>query len=80
MLHEVYEKDGNLQAHLKIALELTSKVSYSSSCKYIVLEALAIFHPTTFAIIKMYFADRDAAAEFLNLINSWWITLNVKDQ
>lgn len=65
MLHEVYEKDGNLQAHLKAALELTSKVLHQSSCKQIVLEVLAIFHPTTFAIIKMYFTDQDAAEMLL---------------
>ena len=80
MLHEVYERGETRQAHLKAAPKLTSKVLHPGSCKQNVPEALAIFHPTTSAGIKNYFPDRDDAAEFLNLINTWWILSNAKDQ
>ena len=66
--------------HLKAAPKLTSKVLHPGSCKQSVPEALAIFHPPTSAGIKNYFPDLDDAAEFLNLINTWWIVLNAKDQ
>ena len=53
--YEVYERDENLQAHLKAAPKLTSKVLHPGSCKQNVTEAFAIFHPTTSAGIKNYF-------------------------
>ena len=80
MLHEVYERDENLQAHLKAAPKLASKVLHPESYKQSVPEVLAIFHPTTSAVIKNYFPDPDDAAELLNLINTWWIISNAKDQ
>ena len=78
MLHEVYEKDQNLQANLKTAPKLNASVLHPGNCKQSVPVALAIFHPTTSAAIKRYFPERSDAAEFLNLIYVWWTISNSK--
>ena len=41
--------------------------------------ALHIFHETTSASIKSYFPEEIPAAEFLNLVNTWWTISNSKN-
>ena len=80
LLHEVHKEDEKLGANLRKAPKLTSKVLHPGSCKQSVPVAIAIFHETTYAAIRSYFPDRIGAAEFLKLINTWWIISNSKDQ
>ena len=39
-----------------------------------------VFHETTSAAIKSYFPQDLSAAEFLHLINSWWLISNSKSK
>ena len=81
LLHEVHEKDEKLSANLRKAPKLTLQVLHPGSCKQLVLPvALAIFHETTYAAIRSYFPDQIDAAEYLKLINTWWIISNSEDQ
>lgn len=78
LLHEVHEKDEQLQSHLRAAPQLTAKVLHPGNCKQSVPPALAVFHQTTIAAIKKYFPERQDAAGFLQLINCWWTISNSK--
>ena len=78
VLHQVYERDQKLQANMKAAPKFCLKVLHSGSCKQGLPTALAIFHLTTSAAIKYYFPEKTDAAEFLNLIFSWWTLSNTK--
>ena len=79
-LREVGKKDSKLAAHLKKAHKITSKVLYPSNCKQDVPTALAIFDETTSAAVQEYFPSRRESADFLRLINKWWILSNSKNQ
>ena len=78
ILHQVYEKDSSLQAHLKAAPMLSAKVLHPGNCKQSVPVALAIFDPTTVAAIRTYFPVSEDAASFLSLIHIWWTISNAK--
>ena len=80
MFHEVCEKDALLEAHLKKAPKINSKVLHPGNCKQNVPAALAIFDETTSAAIEQYFPERKEAAKFLRLFNTWWIISNSKDR
>lgn len=80
LLHQVYEKDLNLQAHLRSAPKLSASVLHPGNCKQSVPVALAIFDPTTIAAIRKYFPEREDAAGFLHLINVWWTISNSKSK
>ena len=55
--HDVHEKDVLLQANLRKAPKLTTKVLHQGNCKQNVPTALATFHETTAAAIQSYFPD-----------------------
>ena len=76
--YEVSEKDALLEAHLKKAPKINSKVLHPGNCKQNVPSALAIFDETTSAAIEQYFPERKEAAKFLRLFNTWWIISNSK--
>ena len=78
--HEVSEKDALLEAHLKKAPKMNSKVLHPGTCKQNVPAELAIFDETTSAAIEQYFPERKEAAKFLRLFNTWWIISNSKDR
>lgn len=78
LLHQVYEKDLCLDAHLRAAPKISSNVLHPGNNKQSVPLALAIFDPTTTAAIRSYFPDKEDAAGFLNLINVWWTISNAK--
>ena len=80
IFHELHEKDEILSANLKKAPKITSQVLHPGSNKQSVPPALAIFHETTITAIKSYFPDREDAAQFLNLINTWWTISNSKSR
>ena len=80
LLHYVFDEDEKLQANLRKANKLTYKVLHPGANKQSVPLALAIFGPTTSATIESYFPKRDAAAQFLRLINLWWTISNSKQQ
>ena len=42
--------------------------------------ALASIHETTTAAIESYFPEKNNSADFLRLLNIWWIISNLKTQ
>ena len=80
MLHNVFERDAQLNGNLKKAPKLTLKVLQTDSNKQNILLALAIFNETTCAAIQSYFLQHSSAAEFLQLFQKWWIISNSKSQ
>ena len=78
LLHRVHEKDSKLPANLRKAYKL-SKCLHPGNNKQSVPLALHIFHETTSASIKSYFPEEIPAAEFLNLVNTWWTISNSKN-
>ena len=80
LFHEVHERDVKLQAHLKAAPKLTSKVLHPGSCKQSVPVALAIFNESTSAGVQHYFPEKSDASGFLRLFNTWWTMSNSKQK
>ena len=74
-----HDKDNTLGSHLRKASKL-SLVVHPGNCKQSVPVALSVFDPTTSAAIQSYFPDRKASAEFLRLIDTWWVISNAKQQ
>ena len=80
ILHDVFERDAQLDGSLKKARKLTLKVLHPGSNKQNVSLALAIFDETTSAAIQLYFPQQSSAAEFLQLFQKLWIISNSKSQ
>ena len=76
--HDVHEKDDLLEANLRKAPKLTTKVLDLGNPKQNVSTTLAIFHETTAAAIQSYFPDPSSTAEFLKLFSKWWVISNSK--
>ena len=76
LLHDVYDKDKELQANLRKAHKLTYKALHPGDNKQSVPLALSIFDATTSAALESYFPERKDAAMFLRLINLWWTMSN----
>ena len=75
-LHDVHEKDNKLDSNLRKAPKLSYKVLHPGNCKQSVPVALSVFDPTTSAAIESYFPDRKPSADFLRLIDTWWVISN----
>ena len=80
LFHDVFEKDGLLEANLRKAPKITHKVFHPGNCKQNVPVALAIFHESTSAAFTSYFSERKNEGKFLKLFNTWWIISNSKFQ
>ena len=78
LLHKVREKDMECQANLRAAPKLQANVLHPGNCKQNVRVALAIFDPSTIAAIKHYFPENADSADFLDLVNTWWVISNSK--
>ena len=78
--HDTYEKDSILQENLRKAPRLNLKVLHPGNNKQSVPLALAIIHETTTAAIESYFPEKNNSADFLILLNIWWIIPNSKTQ
>ena len=70
--HNVRKKDVLLEANLRKAPKLTTKVLYPGNCKQNDPTARAIFHETAAAAIQSCFPDESSTAEFLKLFSKWW--------
>ena len=68
-----------MPANLRKAYKLSPKCLHPGNNKQSVPLALHIFHETTSAAIKSYFPEEIPAAEFLNLVNTWWTISNSKN-
>ena len=79
LLHRVYEEDEKL-LKLRKAQKLTYRTLHPGNNKQSVQLALKIFHETTFTAVKSYFPEELPAAEFLKVINMWWIISNSKSK
>ena len=55
--HEVHEKDALLEANLRKATKLTTKLPYPRNCRQNVPIALAIFYETNTAAIQSSFPE-----------------------
>ena len=80
MLHDVHEKDQKLDANLRKAPKLTSKVLHPGKYKQNVQLALDIFHETIIAAISLYFPNCNGAVGFLKIFTTWWTISNSQDQ
>ena len=67
--HDVHEKNPLIEANLRKALKLKTKVLHQGNCEQNVLTALVIFHATTAAAIQSYFPDESSTVEFLKLFS-----------
>ena len=80
LLHDTYEKGCTLQANLRKTPRLNLKVLHPGNNKQSLPLALAIIHETTTAAIESYFPEKNNSADFLILLNIWWIIPNSKTQ
>ena len=79
-LHDVHDEDKKLESHLRKAPKISYKVLHPGNNKQSVPIALSIFDATTSAAIESYFPDRKASADFLRLIDTWWVISNAKQE
>ena len=77
-MHGTYKKNCTLQANLRKAPRLNLKVLHPGNNKQSVPLALAIIHETMTAAIKSCFPEKNKSADFLSLLNIWWIISNSK--
>ena len=68
-IHDVHERDVFLEANLRKAPKLTTKVLHPGNCKQNVPTVLAIFHETTAAAIQSYFPGEKSTVEFLKIFS-----------
>ena len=80
LLNKVYKKDEKLSGNLRKAHKLTFQTLHPGNDKQSVPLALNVFDETTSASIKSYFPQDLSAAEFLQLINNWWLISNSKSK
>ena len=79
-LHDVHDKDKLLDSYFRKAPALSYKALHPGNRKQSVPLALAVFDSKTSAAIESYFPDRKASADFLRLIDTWWVISNAKQQ
>ena len=80
LLHDTYEKVCTLQANLRKAPRINFKVLHPGNHKQSIPLALAIIHETATAAMESYFPEKNNSADFLILLNIWWIIPNSKTQ
>ena len=81
LLHDdTYEMVCTLQANLCKAPRLNLKVLHPGNNKQSFPLALAIIHETTAGAIESCFPGKNNSADFLRLLNTWWIISNSKTQ
>ena len=79
-LHELFEADSQLQAHLRKAPTLSYSVLHRGNKKQDVSLALAIFHETTVAALRSFFPNKLNMSNFLELVSHWWLITNSKSR
>ena len=79
-MHDTYENNCTLQANLRKAPRLNLKVLHTGNNKQSVPLSLAIIYETTTAAIELCFPQKNNSADFLRLLNIWWIISNSKRQ
>ena len=80
LLHDVYDLDHALPGNLRKAPKLSYKTLHPGDNKQSVPLALNLFDRSTSVGITEYFPERNDAAEFLKLIDTWWIICNSKQE
>ena len=75
-IRKIHERDQNLQSCLRKAPKLSHKYLHPGNDKINTSFALGIFHETTIAACRSCFPERNDAANFLNLILTWWTISN----
>ena len=80
LLHDTYEKDCTLQTNLRKAPRLNLKVLHPGNNKPSVPSVSAILHEMNTGAIESYFPEKNNSANFLRLLNIWWIITNSKTQ
>ena len=80
LLNALYDRDEKLDANLRKSPKLTYSTLHPGNNKQNVQLALNIFHETTIAALQSYFPERTDAAQFLNLVRTWWTISNSKNR
>ena len=75
-IRKIHERDQNLQSCLRKTPKLSHKYLHPGNDKINTSFALGIFHETTIAACRSCFPERNDAANFLNLILTWWTISN----
>ena len=79
-LLDVHDLDQHLDAHLRFAPKLSYRALHPGDNKQNVPYALAVFHGTTSASVRRYYPEKEDAASFLSLIDTWWTIVNSKQK
>ena len=80
LLYNIYEKDESLNGNLRLAFKLSYNALHPGDNKQSFPLALSIFHTSTSAAIRSYYPEREDAASFLHLIDTWWVIANSKQR
>ena len=80
LFYNIYEKDESLQGNLRQAFKLSYSALHPGHNKQSLPLALSIFHTSTSAAIRSYYPEREDAASFLHLIDTWWVMVNSKQK
>ena len=80
LLHDVHDCDQKLPANLRKAPQLTYKTLHPGNNKQNVPLALNVFHRSTAIAITEYFPECKDATGFLNLIDTWFLISNSKQE
>ena len=76
--HKVHDADSSLNFHLRKAPSLDYQALHPGNNKQSVPLALAIFYSKTSAAMREYLKNEDIATPaFLELINMWWLLVNI---
>ena len=75
-IRKIHERDQNLQSCLRKAPKLSHKYLHPGNDQINTSFALGIFHETKIAACRSCFPERNDAANFLNLILTWWTISN----
>ena len=78
--HNLYEEDTKRKAFLRMVPKITASALHPRNNKQKVALALAIFHKTTIAALKIYKPSRKDAVGFFTLLSSWWAMINSKQK
>ena len=75
-LHELFEADSQLQAHLRKAHKLSYSVLHPGNKK----QDVSFFHETTVAALRSFFPNKLNMSNFLELVSHWWLITNSKSR
>ena len=68
LFHDLFEKDGLLEANLRKAPKISHKVLHPGNCKQNISVAPTIFHESTSVAVTSYFSEKKMRQKFWNFL------------